>query len=102
MMGILVIVAALGALMFLAYRGLSLLLLAPALALLAVLAAEGGPLLASYTQVFMQATGGFIIQYFPLFLLGAVFGKLMEASGSARVLAMASSAGWGRGGRSWR
>jgi hypothetical protein len=59
----------------------------PALAMLAVLAAEGGPLLASYTQVFMEATGGFIIQYFPLFLLGAVFGKLMEASGSARVLA---------------
>ncbi len=87
MTGILVIVVALGALMYLAYRGLSLLLLTPALAILAVLAAEGGPLLASYTQVFMQATGGFIIQYFPLFLLGAVFGKLMEASGSARVLA---------------
>ncbi|WP_209424655.1 GntP family permease [Pararhodobacter sp. SW119] len=87
MTGILVIVAALAALMYLAYRGLSLLLLTPALAVLAVLVAEGGPLLASYTQVFMQATGGFIIQYFPLFLLGAVFGKLMEASGSARVLA---------------
>ncbi|MCC6000789.1 MAG: GntP family permease [Pararhodobacter sp.] len=87
MTGILVIVAALAALMYLAYRGLSLLLLAPALALIAVLAAEGGPVLASYTQVFMQATGGFIIQFFPLFLLGAVFGKLMEASCSARVLA---------------
>jgi len=87
MSGILVILAALGALMYLAYRGLSLLLLTPALAMLAVLAADGGPLLASYTQIFMQATGGFIIQYFPLFLLGAVFGKLMEASGAARVLA---------------
>ena len=87
MVGILVILLALGALMFLAYRGQRLLLLAPAMAMLAVLLAEGGPLLASYTQVFMQATGGFIIQYFPLFLLGAVFGKLMEASGSARVLA---------------
>ena len=87
MTGVLVIVLALAALVVLAFRGLSLLLLAPALALLAVLAAEGGPVLASYTQVFMQATGGFIIQFFPLFLLGAVFGKLMEASGSARVLA---------------
>lgn len=87
MTGIFVILVALGALMFLAYRGLSLLLLAPVMAMLAVLMAEGGPLLASYTQVFMQATGGFIIQYFPLFLLGAVFGKLMEASGSARALA---------------
>ncbi len=87
MSGILVILAALIALMYLAYRGLSLLLLTPVLAVLAVLLAQGGPVLASYTQIFMQATGGFIIQYFPLFLLGAVFGKLMEASGAARVLA---------------
>ncbi|MFU8823502.1 GntP family permease [Yoonia sp.] len=87
MLGILVIATALTALIVLAYRGMSLLLLAPAIAVLAVLFAEGGPLLGSYTQVFMQATGGFIIRYFPLFLLGAVFGKLMESSGSARVLA---------------
>jgi H+/gluconate symporter-like permease len=87
MTGIGVIVLALGALVYLAYRGVSLLLLAPAMAIFAVTASEGGPLLATYTQVFMQATGGFIIQYFQLFLLGAVFGKLMEASGSAQVLA---------------
>ncbi len=87
MSDILVIALALGGLIFLAYRGLSLLLLAPVMALLAVLGAEGGPVLASYTQVFMAATGDFIIQYFPLFLLGAVFGKLMEVSGAARVLA---------------
>jgi H+/gluconate symporter-like permease len=47
------------------------------------------PLLASYTQVFMPALGGFVIAFFPLFLLGAVFGKLMEASGAARVIAHA-------------
>lgn len=88
MTGVVVIILVLGAMMVLAYRGVSLLLLTPALAILAVLAAEGGPLLASYTQIFMKATGGFIIQYFPLFLLGAVFGKLMEASGSAKVLAI--------------
>mgnify|MGYP006272168109 CR=1 FL=1 len=87
MIGILVIVAALTALIYLAYRGLSLLLLAPAMAMLAVFAAEGGPVLATYTQIFMEATGGFIVRFFPLFLLGAVFGKLMEASGSARALA---------------
>lgn len=87
MTGILIIALALAALMYMAYRGISLLLLTPALALMAVLLAEGGPVLASYTQVFMTATGDFIIQFFPLFLLGAVFGKLMEVSGSARVLA---------------
>lgn len=87
MTGIVVIIVALGALVYFAYRGVSLLLLAPAMAMVAVTASEGGPVLASYTQVFMHATGGFIIQYFPLFLLGAVFGKLMEVSGCAQVLA---------------
>ena len=81
------IVVALLLLIWLAYRGVSVLLLAPAMALLAVLFSPGTPLLASYTQVFMPALGGFIVLYFPLFLLGAVFGKLMEASGAAQAIA---------------
>jgi H+/gluconate symporter-like permease len=95
MTGIAVIVLALAALIGLAWRGASLLLLAPALAALAVLLAEGGPVLASLTQVFMPAMGGFIVQYFPLFLLGAVFGKLTQATGAAQVLADAIVAGLG-------
>ncbi|SEG17459.1 GntP family permease [Billgrantia desiderata] len=87
MSGILAIVVALVLLMYLAYRGLSLLILAPALAALVALVSVDTPLLASYTQVFMGSAGGFIVQYFPLFLLGAIFGKLMEDSGSAEVLA---------------
>jgi H+/gluconate symporter-like permease len=82
------IVLSLAALMYLAYRGVSVLLLAPAAALAAALLSDA-PLLASYTQVFMQALGGFVALFFPLFLLGAVFGKLMEASGAARALASA-------------
>ncbi|WP_296571423.1 GntP family permease [Phreatobacter sp.] len=95
MTGILVVLAALAALVILTYRGASLLLTAPALAVLAVLVAEGGPLLATFTQVFMPAAGRFIILYFPLFLLGAVFGKLMEVSGSANVLAESLRARFG-------
>lgn len=87
MTGIIGILVALALLMYLAYRGISVLLLAPATALLAVLLAGDTPVLASYTQVFMRAAGGFIVLYFPLFLLGAVFGKLMDDSGSARVIA---------------
>jgi len=90
MYGILVVVAALGGLMYLAYRGVTLLLLAPGLAMLAVVASLERPLLASYTQIFMVATGDFIVQYFPVFLFGAIFGKLMEDSGSAEVLANAT------------
>ena len=87
MYGIVVILAVLAALIYLAFRGVSLLILAPGLATLAVLATMDGPLLGTYTQVFMQATGDFIIQFFPVFLLGAIFGKLMEDSGSAEVMA---------------
>ena len=81
------ILISLALLMFLAYRGFSVLILAPLMALLAVMASPDAPLLASYTQVFMQALGGFVVLFFPLFLLGAVFGKLMEDSGAARVIA---------------
>jgi len=87
MLGILVIVITLGLLIYLAYRGISLLILAPALATFAVVASLEGRVLASYTQIFMGETAGFIALYFPVFLLGAIFGKLMEDSGSAEVLA---------------
>lgn len=87
MIGILGIVLSLVLLMALAYRGVSVLILAPLMALLAVLFSPGTPVLASYTQVFMPALGGFVIAFFPLFLLGAVFGKLMESSGAALVIA---------------
>lgn len=95
MFGILGILIALGLLIYLSYRGLSVLLLAPLMALVAVVL-SGGPLFASYTQVFMPALGSFIVQYFPLFLLGALFGRLMDDTGSARALAEAIVAGLGQ------
>jgi H+/gluconate symporter-like permease len=88
-LGVLVIIAALVLLMWLAYRGISVLILAPSLAILAVVASFEQPILASYTQIFMAATGDFIVSYFPVFLLGAIFGKLVEDSGSAEALAQA-------------
>jgi H+/gluconate symporter-like permease len=87
--GVLGIALSLALLMWLAYRGITVLLLAPLLALLAVLLDGDGRLLATYTQVFMTALGGFVIRYFPLFLLGAVFGRLMNDSGSAEAIARA-------------
>ncbi|HYN77752.1 MAG TPA: GntP family permease [Lamprocystis sp. (in: g-proteobacteria)] len=87
LVGIIGIILSLSLLMFLAYRGINVLILAPLLALLAVLMGGQGPLLATYTQVFMQSLGGYLIKYFPLFLLGAIFGKLMDDSGSARAIA---------------
>ena len=85
-MGLLGILVALGLLMFLAFRGWTILVLAPLAALIAAaFAAE--PLLAHWTQTFMPAAAGFVAQFFPLFLLGALFGKLMDDSGSVRAIA---------------
>jgi len=87
-MELLSILVSLGLLMFLAYRGISVLILAPLMALLAVLlSGQFQEMLPIYTQVFMKAMGAYIIQYFPLFLLGSIFGKLMESSGHALTLA---------------
>ncbi len=85
-MGLLGILAGLSILVWLAYRGWSVLLLAPAAALVAA-AFAGEPLLAHWTQTFMGSAGRFVAQFFPLFLLGALFGKLMEDSGSVNAIA---------------
>ncbi|KAA6186765.1 GntP family permease [Thiohalocapsa marina] len=85
-MGLLGILLGLALLVALAYRGWSILLLAPAAALVAALFA-GEPLLAHWTQTFMGAAAGFVAQFFPIFLLGALFGKLMEDSGSVQSVA---------------
>jgi H+/gluconate symporter-like permease len=87
MIGIFGIVLSLVLLMYLAYRGINVLVLAPLMSLLAILIAGEGPLLATYTQIFMKSLGGYLITFFPLFLLGAIFGKLMDDSGSARSIA---------------
>ena len=89
-MGLLGIVLSLGLLMYLAYRGINVLILAPLLSLLAVLLSGGLPLLATYTQVFMQSLGGYVITYFPLFLLGAItlFSVALLPFASAAVLRM--------------
>ena len=85
-MGLLGILVGLGLLIALAYRGWSVLLLAPVAALVA--AAFGGqPLLASWTQIFMTSASEFLAQFFPIFLLGALFGKLMDDSGSVSAVA---------------
>ncbi len=85
-MGLLGILAGLALLVWLAYRGWSVLLLAPIAAAVAA-AFAGEPLLAHWTQTFMGSAAGFVAQFFPLFLLGAIFGKLMEDSGSVGAIA---------------
>ena len=88
MLGVVGIVVSLALLITLAYRGWNVILIAPLCAGVALLFNwSEAPLLATYTQVYMPAMGNFIAKFFPLFLLGAVFGKLMEDSGAARAIA---------------
>ena len=88
MLGILGILVSLLLLIVLAYRGWNVILIAPLCALVGLLLGDfDAPILATYTQVFMPALGNYLIKFFPLFLLGAVFGKLMDDSGCARAIA---------------
>jgi H+/gluconate symporter-like permease len=84
--GLLGILLGLTVLVGLSFRSWSVLVLAPLAAMVAALFA-GDPLLAHWTQTFMGAAGGFVAQFFPLFLLGAIFGKLMDDSGSVNTIA---------------
>lgn len=84
MAGTLAIVVSLLLLMYLAYRGITVLLLAPLMAALAVLlSGEIAYFLPIYTQTFMSALSGYVLQFLPIFLLGALFGQLMADSGAA-------------------
>lgn len=88
MWSILAVLVSLLLLMFLAYRGVTVLLLAPVMAAVAVvLSGDGAWLLPLYTQTFMGALSNYVLQFLPLFLLGALFGRLMADSGAASTLA---------------
>ena len=83
-MDILIVLSALLFLTIVAYRGYSVILFAPVAALLAVFLTGPSLVLPFYSGVFMERAAGFLKLYFPIFLLGAVFGKLMDVSGFAR------------------
>jgi H+/gluconate symporter-like permease len=87
MIGVFGILLSLGLLMYLAYRGFNVLLVAPVLALLAALIGGETRLLAVLSQVYMKSLGGFVTGYFALFMLGAILGRLMADSGSASAIA---------------
>ena len=85
-MGLIGILLGLALLMWLAYRGWSILMVAPPAALIVAMF-SGEPLLAHWTQTFMPGAARFVAQWFPLFLLGGLFGKLMGDSGSVSAIA---------------
>lgn len=91
MIGVIGVVISLILLIYLAYKGWSVILIAPVLALIASVFVifEGGEfhMMATYTETFMPNLAAYVKANFPIFLLGAVFGKVMDLSGSAKAIA---------------
>ena len=92
---ILVILLSLIGLITFAYRGFSVIMMAPIMAILAA-TLTGLDLMPSYTELFMGKAVTYIKSYFPVFMLGAIFGKVMEETGLARGLASAIINGLGK------
>src|SRR5260221_14562988 len=88
-MGLLIVLGALIFLMFVAYRGYSVILFAPIAALGAVLLTDPSLVPPLFSSVFMEKMVGFVNNYFPVFMLGAVFGKVIELSGFSKSIVAA-------------
>ncbi|WP_240484030.1 GntP family permease [Corynebacterium sputi] len=85
-LGIIGIVLSLVLLITLAYRGVPILIAAPIASVVALIF-SGAPILPAYTEIFMPAMAGFVGNFFPVFLTGAIFGILMTVTGYARSIA---------------
>ena len=83
-MNFIICLAALAFLMYVAYRGHSVILFAPIAAMGAVLLTDPSAVPPMFTGVFMDKMVGFVKNYFPVFLLGAVFGKVIELAGFSK------------------
>ena len=88
-MSLIIVVLALVLLMLVAYRGFSVILFAPICALLAVFLTDPSLVLPMFSGIFMDKMVGFIKSYLPVFLLGAVFGKVIELSGFSKSIVSA-------------
>lgn len=89
--GIVGIIISLILLITLAYRGVPVVLAAPVASAVALIF-SGAPILASYTEIFMPAMADFVGNYFPVFLVGAIFGVLMTVTGYAESIARSVTA----------
>ena len=89
-MDFLIVLGALCFLMLVAYRGYSVILFAPIAAMGAVLLSDPALVAPMFTGLFMDKMVGFLKLYFPVFLLGAVFGKLIEISGFSKSIVAAT------------
>ena len=90
MINIIGLILSLSLIIFLAYKGYSTIITAPLIALLTVLIIGGDSnkhLMLTYTEIYMSGFSSFVKNYFPIFLTGAIFARLMEESLYVRSIA---------------
>lgn len=80
------IIFSLCVLIYCAYNGRSIIWVAPLCAVI-VAVTSGLNVLDAYMVDFIRGLGEYVISWFPAFFLGAVYGKIMDMTGSARSLA---------------
>lgn len=71
---VVIIVLSLIGLIAFAYRGFSVIMMAPIMAIAAA-ALSGLDIMPSYTELFMGKAVTYIKAFFPVFILGAIFGE---------------------------
>lgn len=87
MLSLLGIFLGLALLMYLAFKGYSIIWVAPVAA--AVVALTGGlDIISTYMGPYMVGLVGFVKSWFPAFLLSAIFGNMMETTGAAKTIAV--------------
>ena len=89
MISLLGLIISLSLIMYLAYKGYSTIITAPIIGLITILISLGfkGHLMANYTEVYMSGFSSFVKNYFPLFLTGSIFAKLMDEANYGKSIA---------------
>lgn len=85
-MGLSMIIVSLILLMLLAYRGYSIIFIAPLFAIVAAIG-SGYDTMPVYSEIYMTKAAEYVKSYYPVFLLGAIFAKIMEQGGLAAAVA---------------
>jgi H+/gluconate symporter-like permease len=88
-MGLIGLLVAIGFLVYMAFKGHSIIVVAPIAGMVALLFSYGlkGHFMANYTITYMAGFANYAKNYFPIYLLGAIFAKLMDISGNALAIA---------------
>ena len=84
--GLAAIIIALLGLMWAAYKGWSVILVAPVFALVAALGSDHS-LMPTFSELYMTKAAEYFKSYYAVFLFGAIFAKIMEKGGLAASIA---------------